>query len=77
VIDYALFGAESRSLADLLTDDPDETEMTIELEFEHAGSLYRVRRGVQRARPRQDHRRPRARRIRRTDDAVSTSSGSR
>jgi exonuclease SbcC len=45
VIDYALFGAESRSLAELLTDDGVATDLELELTFEHAGETYRVRRG--------------------------------
>lgn len=44
LIDIALFGAESRSLADALSDDG-ATEMELELTFEHAGEVYRVRRG--------------------------------
>jgi exonuclease SbcC len=45
VIDLALFGPEGRSLADYLTDDASTTKLEIELTFEHAGELYRVRRG--------------------------------
>jgi exonuclease SbcC len=44
VIDLALFGPETRSLADYLTDDAASTEMEIELTFEHVGETYRVRR---------------------------------
>ncbi len=44
-IDLAIFGPESRSLADALSDtaSPDD-DLLIELEFEHAGEFYRVRR---------------------------------
>lgn len=43
LIDVGLFGPESRTLAEYLTDDsPDD--LLLELEFEHAGSLYRTRR---------------------------------
>jgi exonuclease SbcC len=41
--DIALFGA--RNLGDYLSEDAADTEMFVELEFEHAGELYRVRRG--------------------------------
>ena len=44
-IDLALFGPEGRSWAPYLTVGGDETELMVELEFEHAGELYRVRRG--------------------------------
>ena len=44
VIDVALFGPETRTLADHLSDDG-ASELEIELTFEHAGELYRVRRG--------------------------------
>lgn len=42
VIDLALFGA--RNLGDYLTEDVIEEDMTLALEFEHSGQLYRVRR---------------------------------
>jgi DNA repair protein SbcC/Rad50 len=44
-IDLAIFGPESRSLADALSDTagPDD-DLLIELAFEHAGDTYRVRR---------------------------------
>lgn len=44
VIDLALFGPETRSLGDYLTRGGADTEMEIELTFEHGGELYRVRR---------------------------------
>ncbi len=43
-VDVALFGAESRSLADWLSTDRPEQTMTISLTFEHAGEVYRARR---------------------------------
>lgn len=43
-IDLALFGPEGRSWQPYLTVG-EETELMVELEFEHAGALYRVRRG--------------------------------
>jgi len=43
LVDLAIFGAESRTLADYLREDADEMEIV--LEFEHAGEDYRVRRG--------------------------------
>ncbi len=43
-VDVALFGAESRSLADWLSTDRPEQTMTIALTFDHAGETYRVRR---------------------------------
>lgn len=42
LIDLALFGA--RSLSEYLSDDADDEEMVIGLEFEHRGALYRIRR---------------------------------
>jgi DNA repair protein SbcC/Rad50 len=45
VIDLALFGPETRSLGDYLTDDASTDSLEIELAFEHAGDFYRVRRG--------------------------------
>ena len=43
-IDVALFGAESRSLADWLSKDRPEATMTILLVFEHGGKRYCIRR---------------------------------
>jgi DNA repair protein SbcC/Rad50 len=44
-IDLAIFGPESRSLADYLADTAtDGEDLLVELEFEHAGVTYRVRR---------------------------------
>jgi exonuclease SbcC len=45
VVDLALFGPESRSLADQITQGSPSTEMTLELAFRSGGRLYRVRRG--------------------------------
>lgn len=45
LIDLALFGPEGRSWAPYLTQGGDGTELEVELEFEHAGAVYRVRRG--------------------------------
>jgi len=42
-IDLAIFGPESRSLADALTEGSVD-ELLVELEFEHAGVVHRVRR---------------------------------
>lgn len=44
LIDLALFGPQSRTLADCLTDDTVEENLELELTFEHAGDTYRVRR---------------------------------
>jgi exonuclease SbcC len=44
LIDLALFGPESRTLADCLSDDTVEENLMLELLFEHAGGTYRVRR---------------------------------
>ncbi|MCL4836444.1 MAG: SMC family ATPase [Thermoanaerobaculia bacterium] len=44
MIEIALFGAESRSLAPYLTVGAADTEMMVELELEHRGDVYRVRR---------------------------------
>lgn len=44
VIELALFGPRSRTLADYLTADSAETEMTVALYFEHRDTVYRVRR---------------------------------
>ncbi len=44
MIEIALFGAESRSLAPYLTVGAADTEMMVELELEHRGERYRVRR---------------------------------
>lgn len=44
-IDLALFGPEGRSWAPYLTVGASSTELMVELTFEHAGELYRVRRG--------------------------------
>lgn len=41
-LDVALFG--SRSLGDYLSEDANTPELLVELEFEHAGEIYRVRR---------------------------------
>ena len=43
-IDWALFGPDGRSFASYLTQGSAETEMLLELAFEHAGREYRVRR---------------------------------
>ena len=43
-IDWALFGPDGRSFASYLTQGSAETEMLLELTFEHAGREYRVRR---------------------------------
>jgi len=43
-IDLAVFGPESRSLADALSEGCVDEELLLELTFEHAGSEYRVRR---------------------------------
>src|SRR6185436_13560878 len=43
-LDVALFGAESRSLADWLSRDRPQATMTVLLTFEHGGEMYRVRR---------------------------------
>jgi exonuclease SbcC len=45
VVDLALFGPESRSWVPYLTVGASGTELMVELEFEHAGERYRVRRG--------------------------------
>lgn len=47
LVDVALFGPQEpfRTLADYLTADGDDTEVMVELTFEHAGELYRARRG--------------------------------
>jgi DNA repair exonuclease SbcCD ATPase subunit len=42
-IDRALFG--SRTMGDWLSTGEDDGAMSLTLEFEHAGQLYRVRRG--------------------------------
>lgn len=42
-IDLTIFGPESRSLADALSDQADD-ELLLELELEHAGARYRIRR---------------------------------
>ena len=47
-IEVALFGPEGRSLAPYVTWGHDS--MTVELEFEHAGDIYRARRSSQRGR---------------------------
>src|SRR5437899_2831654 len=44
-IDLALFGPPSRNLGDFLSEDAFDAELVLELEFEHRGELYRVRRG--------------------------------
>lgn len=44
-IELALFGPESRSLADALSDTAGvDDDLSVELEFDHAGEVYRVRR---------------------------------
>ena len=43
-IDWALFGPDGHSFASYLTQGSAETEMLLELTFEHAGREYRVRR---------------------------------
>jgi exonuclease SbcC len=46
LIDLCLFGPESRTLADYVT--LGENDLLVELEFEHAGEIYRVRRAYTR-----------------------------
>jgi exonuclease SbcC len=43
-IDVALFGPESRTLADWLSEDRPDQQLGITLEFEAGGERYRVRR---------------------------------
>lgn len=43
-IDLAIFGPQSRSLADALSDQAPDDDLLLELEIEHAGTLYRIRR---------------------------------
>lgn len=45
VVDLALFGPDGRSWAPYLTQGAADTELMLELVFEHAGEIYRVRRG--------------------------------
>ena len=45
IIDLALFGPAGRSWAPYLTEGVADTELMVELIFEHAGDEYRVRRG--------------------------------
>ena len=45
IIDLALFGPDGRSWAPYLTQGVESTELELELVFEHAGELYRSRRG--------------------------------
>ena len=44
-IDWALFGPDARSWAPYLTQGVDEANLSIEFEFEHGDSEYRIRRG--------------------------------
>lgn len=44
-IDWALFGPDARSWAPYLTQGAEDTEMLLELEFEHDHEVYKVRRG--------------------------------
>lgn len=45
LVDLCLFGPDGRSWAPYLTQGGESTELEVELEFEHAGQRYRIRRG--------------------------------